>query len=71
MLMQVQSLRPLKGNSLHKNTPYDVQIVKIIPPIVCTADNFTQPQNPKLYNGFQTAKHSLKSTYPWGICTPI
>jgi len=32
-----------KGNSLHKNVSYDVQIVKVSRPVFCTAHPFTQP----------------------------
>jgi len=44
ILAQVQSSRPPKGNSLCKNTSYDVQIVKIGPPFF-TAHPFTQSPN--------------------------
>jgi len=37
----------MKGNFLRKNMSYDVQIVKIGPPVFCTAQPFTQP--PKSY----------------------
>jgi len=41
ILIQVQSWRPPKGNSLHK-TSYDVKIVKIGPPLFYTAHSFIQ-----------------------------
>jgi len=40
ILTQMQSPQPPKGNSLCKNTSYDVQIVKVGPPIFCTAHLF-------------------------------
>jgi len=67
--MQVQSSRPPKGNSLHKNTSYDVQTVKIGPPFL-HARHFTQPQNPMLYNAFQSARPTKSAPSSEGICTP-
>jgi len=56
----VFSLQPLKGNSLHKNMPYDMSThcfaqLTLLP----------KPPNPMLYNGFESARHSLKCMYPW------
>jgi len=52
-----------KGNSLCKNTSYDVWIVKIGPPVFYTAHPFTQLPNPMLYNTFQSARHPQKRPF--------
>jgi len=46
-----------KGKDLCKDTSYNVQIVNIGPLVFCTAHPFTHPQNPMLYNAFQSARH--------------
>ena len=48
ILTQVQSPRPPKGNSLHKNMSYDVQIVKIGSPVFCTMHSLPFYPSPKI-----------------------
>jgi len=49
-----------KCNSLHKNTSYDVKIVKIGPTVFAQliAYRFTHPQNLALYNAFESLRVS-------------
>jgi len=54
--MQVQSLRPPKGNSLHKNTSYN-----IYNPFFAQLNLLPNPQNPMLYNWPDTSKMPLPS----------
>jgi len=57
----MQSSRPPKGNSLHKNTSCDVQIAKIgLPVVFCTADPFTQSTKPYASQCFSIT-HTPKS----------
>jgi len=54
--MQVQSLWPPKGNSLHKNTSYN-----IYNPFFAQLTLLPNPQNPMLYNWPDTIKMPLPS----------
>jgi len=40
----MQTSRPPEDSFLHKTMSYDIEIVKIGPPVFCTARPFTQPQ---------------------------
>jgi len=53
-----------KGNSLHKNVSYDVQIVKVGRPIFAQLTLLLSPSNPVLYNAFEYARHPQKCAFP-------
>ena len=68
--MQMQLSRPPKGNSLCKNTSYDVgvYIVKIGPPVFCTGHPFSFTQSLKYYalQCFSIGQTPQKCPFPWG-----
>jgi len=65
-------MQPPKGNSLSKkNTSYDVELVRIGPPVFFTAHPFTQPPNPTFYNAFQSARHPRSAPSRGCIYVPM
>ena len=66
----MQSSRPAKGNSLHKNTSYDLYIVKIRPPVSLHSSPFYPTPKSGALRCFQSARHPQKCSFPWGIYTP-
>jgi len=67
-------VRSPKGKVLlpqkNTNTSYDVQIVKIGPPVFAQLTLLLNPQNPRLYNAFQSVIHPLKVSLPVRTSTP-
>jgi len=57
ILTQVQLSRPPRGNSLRKNTSYDVRMIKICPRVFTQPTLLPNPRNPMLYNALQSAGH--------------
>jgi len=71
ILMQVQSLRPPKGNSLRKKYHTMYRLLRLVHPFFAQFTLLPNPQNPMLYITLQSTRHPNSAFSHGGIYIPM